>query len=372
MTRKLGGKMKIVILNSKGHWTNGWVTEPKFLQTVVGILEKSSFEVHSIEVENEVQLEMELDKISPDTLVWVNAYWIDKVQGEADWLNTYVEKRDLLLVGQSQRTLEALLCKDDTQVKMQNTGLPVPAHIVIRNSEVDKAKILIAEGMIDFPMVVKPTNESRSAGVKIVENMTEAIAHIDLVFERYPQGNIIIEEFLPSEDITCGYIELNGEALLLPTYLVVEGMNCESQVYSEDDYLRPNSRIKHVCVSESSVLIQLEEYVPRIIDLFKIESITRVDTRANKNGELNFFDINGMPGLNFPESATIKQCFVHFSDYEKEYIFECLINTIVLDKLKRNNLNVPEEMETHNLFNLKSDTVIKVKAVKIEQNIELI
>ncbi|MDC1162046.1 hypothetical protein OAT18_01250 [Tenacibaculum sp.] len=354
--------MDILIINSKNHWVNGWAKEPEKLDIIIKILEKSGFTVRSVEVEELEQLQNILNETSQDTLVWINAYWINIGGSKVDWLNAYVEKHNLPLVGQSQKTLENLLRKDLCQSMLENTNIPIPSHIVIYKDQITEIASIIGSSLLTFPIVVKPTNESRSSGVRIVHNITEVSKYIKLIFEQYPEGNIIVEEFLPMDDVTCGYIELNGEVLLLPSYNLVEGMNCKEEIFGEDHYLLPVSAIQQPCVKDESILTQFKKHVPAIVKLFGIKGITRVDGRANKKGELNFFDINGMPGLNFPESAIIKQCYNHFPKYSKEYVFECLINTIILDKLIEYNFTIPKKVNDNNLFVLESSTVLKLEA----------
>ena len=48
----------------------------------------------------------------------------------------------------------------------------------------------------------------------------------------------------------------------------------------------------------------------------KNHGVIRIDARLDAQGQLKIFDINGMPGLNYPISALIKQCFSHFPNYE--------------------------------------------------------
>ena len=354
--------MNILIINSKGHWKNGWAISPNKLETISKIFQKSDFNIKSVEINHVTQLEKELAQIDSDTLVWINAYWVNIGNNRLDWLNRYVEQNHLPLIGQSQKTLENLLKKDYCQSKMKAVNIPVPSYLIIKKHQINDVKNIISNSNLNFPVVIKPTNESRSSGVKIIKNITDAIHHITTLFNKFPNGHIIIEEFLPGEDITCGYLELNGEALLLPSYRIVDGMKCENENYSEEHYLLPVSAIQHNCIYDSAILEQLKKEVPSIIQLFEINSVTRVDARANKEGVLSFFDINGMPGLNFPESSLIQQCFHHFPTYDKEYIFECLINTIILDKLIQYNFNIPKTISDNNLFNLNSETIIKVKS----------
>lgn len=356
--------MKVLIINSKGHWLNGWAINPVKLQYIINSLHKSGFKVRSVQVDTVYELQEILDTITPDTLVWTNAYWVNTGKNEVEWLNTYLEKRNLPLIGQSQKTLFSLLKKDVCQSKLNKAGIPVPPFVVIHKNQINEIEKNIFDRGLEFPLVVKPTNESRSFGIKIVTNPAEATEYVGDILKKYPKGHAIFEEFLQTDDICCGYIQLNGKSMILPSFQVIKGMNCENEIYGEKHYLLPPSDITHICINDESILTQLKENILVIAELFEITSFARVDGRLNESGVLNYFDVNAMPGLNYPISAIIQQCFAHFPRYNQEYVFECLINTIVLDKLLKYNFTYPKALDEHNLFNLESQTIIKPLSTK--------
>ncbi len=172
---------------------------------------------------------------------------------------------------------------------------------------------------------------------------------------------MIIEAFLAADDITCGFLRLGNQEMILPSYNVVRGMDCTNEVFGQYHYTLPPHYEKQVCIEDTATLRQLETYLPRIVDLFDIQTTTRVDGRLDKDGVINFFDINGLPGLNYPISALVKQCSAHFSGYSTEYLFECLIYTIIGDNLLRYNMPILPIVQEQNLFNLESKTIITIE-----------
>jgi len=166
---------------------------------------------------------------------------------------------------------------------------------------------------------------------------------------------------LPTDDITCGYIKLKDEIIILPSFNVVKGMDCSQEVFSEEHYRLPPDFEKQVIIKDENILQQLQYTLPTIAGILGIGGVTRIDGRLDSQGILKVFDINGMPGLNYPTSALIKQCFSHFPSYSKEYLFECLINTILLENFRQYNMPVPSAMQKNHLFNLNSETIIKLK-----------
>lgn len=351
--------MKITIINSKGHWVNGWVMNPEKQRIITDILQRAGLKVQVIEVASLGELQQALDKASADTLIWPNAYLLHGEAQQAETLVDRIEKYQLPLVGSGHETLMRLLQKDTCQRELKRAGIPVSPHVVIEKDEISALEGLILSGGLEFPVVLKPTKESRSNGVVMAANMGIAIEKAKDIAEKYPDSKIIIEEFLPGDDVTCGYFQMGDDILLLPSYCAIEGLDCKTGIYSEYHYRQPHTIESHPNVEDESIIAQFQQFVPAIADLFDIRSHTRVDARLDKKGTLRFFDINGMPGLNFPMSAVIKQAVTHFPSYSREFLFQCLIHTVVGEALLRYDLPIPTVMERDNLFNLESRTVWK-------------
>ena len=357
--------MKILIINSQRHWQNGWMTKPSSLQVVVEVLKKSGFDVETVEVSGVGQLHRILEKVSADTLIWANAYWVNLRNGKLYGLIEAIERYELPLVGSDLNTLLELLQKDTCQTKLKAAGIPIPKNIILTHQDESLLEDIIANSGLEFPLVLKPTKESRSLGVTLAHNLAEAIAKAKETLQNFPNGNLIIEEFLATDDITCGYLRMGEQEMILPSYNVVEGMDCKTEVFSQYHYTLPPEGERQVCIDDTSTLNQLETYLPAIVDLFNIQTTTRIDGRLDRNGAMSFFDINGLPGLNFPISALVKQCFSHFPKYGREHLFEYLINTIAGDSLLRYNMPLSSRIWERNLFNLESETVLTVESVTV-------
>ena len=74
--------MKILFLNSRGHWRNGWLTSPEELQIAVNVLRKAGMTVETAEVESVPQLEKVLGEVSDGALLWPNAYYVNAGAGK--------------------------------------------------------------------------------------------------------------------------------------------------------------------------------------------------------------------------------------------------------------------------------------------------
>ena len=357
--------MKILFLNSRGHWRNGWLTSPEELQMATGVLRKAGMEVEATEVESVPQLEKVLDEISPDTLLWPNAYYVDAGAGKAVWLNDYIEERQLSFLGSSAKTLRTVLEKDACQAVLRENGLPIPSFTVISRENVSEMAQLLSESDIGFPLVLKPTAESGSVGVVMARHAEEAKWQARQILADFPLSNVIIEEFLPSDDITCGFLQLGEEVMLLPTAYIVKSAAGKTNILSRKERLRPWDEEDKMqpYITDEGILDQLKTHIPAIAAALNIQSITRIDGRLDKNGTLRFFDVNGLPALCFPEAVMVKQCLTCFPGYTPMQVFEGLIYTVVCQALLQYEAEAPDVIRKRNLFTMNSDIVVRSSIV---------
>ena len=357
--------MKILFINSRGHWRNGWLTSPEELRIATGVLRKAGMEVETTEVESVPQLEKVLDEISPDTLLWPNAYYVNAGAGKAVWLNDYIEERQLSFLGSSAKTLRTVLEKDACQAVLRENGLPIPSFTVITRENVSEMAQLLSESDIGFPLVLKPTAESGSVGVVMAKHVEEAKWQARQILADFPLSNVIIEEFLPSDDITCGFLQLGEEVMLLPTAYIVKSVAGKTNILSRKERLRPwdDEDKMQPYIADEAILGQLRMHIPTIAAVLGIRGITRIDGRLDANGTLRFFDVNGLPALCFPEAVMVKQCFTCFPEYSQMEVFEGLIHTLVHHALLQYGVEAPEAMQRRNLFTMESSLVIKEEAV---------
>jgi D-alanine-D-alanine ligase-like ATP-grasp enzyme len=356
--------MKILFLNSRGHWRNGWLTSPEELQIVANVLRKAGMAVEATEVENIPQLEKVLDDVSSDTLLWPNAYYVDAGGGKVAWLNDYIEARQLPYLGSNAKTLRTVLEKDACQALLRSNGLPIPEFTVITRENIGDIYSLISRNIHSFPVVLKPTAESGSLGVLMAKDSRQAGEYAVQILEEFPHSNVIIEEFLPSDDITCGFLQLGQEVMLLPTAYIVKSAAGKTNILSRNERLRPwdDEDKMQPYITDETILEQLKTHIPSIAAALNIQSITRIDGRLDGNGTLRFFDVNGLPALCFPEAVMVKQCFTCFPEYSQMAVFEGLIHTVVHQALLQYDMEAPEAMRRHNLFTMDSSLVIKSEA----------
>ncbi|WP_375559483.1 hypothetical protein ACE193_17335 [Bernardetia sp. OM2101] len=358
--------MKILLINSKNHWTHGWFTSPSDLKTAINVLHKAGIEVTTTEVENIVQLEKTLDELSSDTLVWSNAYFVDDENNKVVWLNEYLENRNLPFVGSDSKTLQSVLKKDVCQAILKENQSPIPFFTLITRENIHEIDTLISQfSDYPYPLVLKPTAESGSIGVCLAKNQEEVKEYTSQILNDFPHSDVIIEEFLPSDDITCGYLQLGNDVLLLPTAYIVKSVPGKNNILNRQERLRSWDKDDKIqpYISDEAILSQLKTHIAPIAKALNVQGITRIDGRLDKEGTLRFFDVNGLPALGFPDGVMVKQCITCFPNYSEMEVFEGLIHTIALNAFLQHGIEAPEILQKHNLFTMDSDIIIRSKIV---------
>lgn len=360
--------MKILIINSKGHWTHGWFSSLSDLNFGIEVIKKGGMEVRTTEVENVDQLKTILDGVTSDTLIWPNAYFVNNGENEAVWLNEFIEAQNLPFIGSNVDTLKSVLKKDQCQAILKKHRLAIPKYFISTRENLVEFSVSMAKNDLAFPVVLKPTAESGSIGVYKADNLEEAKEKAAQILKDFPQSDVIVEAFLLSDDITCGYIQLGAEVLLLPTFYIVKSAGGKNSIVNRKHRLRAWDDVDKMQppIRDTPILKQLESQIPQICKVFDIRGITRIDGRLDRGGTFRAFDVNGLPALCFPDSVIVKQCFTCFPGYDPKEVYEALIYTIIYHALLDYKMEAPIAIRQHNLFSLQSNLVMRRKTMRKE------
>lgn len=353
--------MKIVLLNNRKYWRNGWIGNEEELLFAVNVLRDADCQVEVKEVSTGEECERLLDQVSDDVLIWTNAYVLDNQQGDIVWLSDLVEIRSLPLVGSRAETLRRVIRKDICQGFLANNGIPVPPGRVIRRSQVDSILRELGSTASAFPLVLKPTGEAGSRGVRMVRSHSELEREVQTCFNQFPESDVLLETFLPSDDVTCGFVQIGNEALLFPSYYLIEGAPGKSSILCQKARDLPwGDGLKTMqVVCEEMALNQLRRWIPEIVRVLAIRDVTRVDGRMDEEGTLRFFDVNGYPGLGFKESTGVAQIRAFYPDHNPVSVYAAYLHTVFASALLRYGLPQPTRMQDHNLFTLNGHGMIR-------------
>ena len=190
-------------------------------------------------------------------------------------------------------TLSLTLHKGMTKQIIRDCGLATPDFFVV-NTKSDIEKINLT-----YPLFVKPLAEGTGKGIskKSVVNTFEELRELCTeLIENYKQP-ALVEEFLPGREFTVGIVGTGDEAKSVGVMEVILNKNAEQNVYSylnKDDYLK---RVEYK-IPERKIIQECEALALASYKCLNCEDGGRVDLRYDKNGIVNFIEINPLAGLN--------------------------------------------------------------------------
>lgn len=135
----------------------------------------------------------------------------------------------------------------------QQYGVPVPQEYVIRSEED------IRNGELEYPVIIKPVDAASSVGVTPCHNREELITGFEKAKKASKSGDVIVEQYLPYDEINLTYIAQDGDIQLAAIHDRYFNTEQESATKAPDLYIYP---------SRYTDLI-LEKYNDRIITMLK-------------------------------------------------------------------------------------------------------
>jgi D-alanine-D-alanine ligase-like ATP-grasp enzyme len=351
-------QLKILVVDSDGFDGLGWFTDSRSLEIFSRVLEPVGVVVEHVSVASADELELVArHAAAAGALIWPNAYHVRAAldSPEARPLTEVLETAGAAYVGSPTPALETVLHKELCQARLAAAGIPVPRFAVVTEAEPRTLEAALGDAGLAFPVVVKPTAEAGSLGISVASDLATLAERVGSVLDRHgPKA--IVEEYLESCDLTVGVFPHPRGSLLLPTWYQLADRTPGPKILDRRARLMPwGGRKKMRRVTEPAVLAQVESLVPRAVRELGIRDVTRVDGRLDPRGRLRIFDVNGMPGLEYPESVILQQVAKLRGDLDGLEALERLACTIVASAAARHGLDAPPGVTERTLFDLERE-----------------
>ncbi len=350
--------MRIAFIHVPKHEELGWVVE-RAVEPLLAGLRRVGATVERWNVDALPELERRLHAEESLPLVWPNAYHIDDGHGTPVSLIAALERLNVDIVGSGATTLDIVLDKARSQSLLRRAGLPTPAFLALRGDEPDLEARIEAAGL-SWPVMVKPSAASGSLGIddgSICATPALAAERVRTIVGRHG-GPMLIEDFLPGDDITVGALFDGSRWLLFPTWHFITGRPSASSVLGWADRLRPWSEDRRLeVIDDPGVREQITDVVPRVCRASGVRDVCRVDARLDAHGRLRVIEINGMPGLEHPVSELVHQVAV--SDEPGLRSFDRLLATIATAAAKRCQRPESSTVEAFSYFSRRSEVVAR-------------
>jgi D-alanine-D-alanine ligase len=202
------------------------------------------------------------------------------------------------------------LCLDKAKAKetLAFHGIPTPRFAVVRRIE----ELAAVAGRLELPLFVKPLHEGSSKGItdgNFCRDRAQLAKQTAFLLDNYDQP-VLVEEFLPGKEFTCGVLGNGAEATVLP----IVGMNFDTlpegalPIYSFDAKFvwdRPEKPLE-IFQCPARITRRLQASIERVtLDAFRVlgcRDWARIDVRLDGAGVPNVIEVNPLPGI-LPDPA---------------------------------------------------------------------
>ncbi len=191
-------------------------------------------------------------------------------------------------------TCALTLDKALTKRIVRDHGLPTAPFVVVNN-------IIEATNIdLSMPVFFKPVAEGSSKGItsqSLVKEKAELVTTYQALYNQFQQP-IIVETFLPGREVTVGIIGNGSNAKVVGVMEVIFTDQAETDAYTTLNKKEYLERIDYqLLVDPEPLAIEAQELALNIYHTFGCRDAARVDLRCDAHGELQFLEINPLPGL---------------------------------------------------------------------------
>jgi len=169
----------------------------------------------------------------------------------------------------------------------------------------DTDTILSVTGL---PCFVKPNSNGSSVGISKVHSREELLPAIQLAFES--DEEVLVQEFIPGVEITCGIYEKNGEPVILPLTEIIshkEFFDFEAKYSGFSDEITPARLPDNLTDECRSISLMLYRRL-NCRGVVRFDYILTPD-QAPGGKQFYFLEVNTIPGLS--EASIVPQQAAH-------------------------------------------------------------
>lgn len=237
--------------------------------------------------------------------------------GEDGKLQGYLELLDIPVTSCDQATSALTFNKYFCNHFVGSLGIKISRSVLVRKGAPWAVDDIIS--FIELPVFVKPNRGGSSVATTRVTEPAQLADAIELAFG--VDGQVMVEEYIPGREITCGVITWKGKPLALPLTEIVskkEFFDYEAKYLGMSDELTPApipDRVAEECRQTSL----------RLYKELNCRGIVRMDYIFNDRG-LYFLEVNTVPGLSEPSIVPQQAAALGIS--LKEMFTEAILDAI--------------------------------------------
>ncbi|MFW6277336.1 MAG: D-alanine--D-alanine ligase family protein [Prolixibacteraceae bacterium] len=159
------------------------------------------------------------------------------------------------------------------------------------------------EQEMEFPVIIKPSMEAGSIGMKIVNNREELKEYFEAqetVFSQY----LLIEKFIRGREFVLGMMG-NGDELECFPLIEIELDEGPDTVQTKDGKIYAPKEKHEAKDIPPETIKRIEDDAKKLFNLLRLRDYARADLRMDEEGNYYFLEINSMASLSDRASYTV-------------------------------------------------------------------
>lgn len=158
---------------------------------------------------------------------------------------------------------------------------------------------------LEYPIIVKPNQEGTSKGISVdsvVTNEEELRRAIDRLWGKFP-GPILIEEYVVGREFTVGVLGNTSLKVIGPMEIAFKPSGTPYPVYSLEAKMSPfpedNETLRLDCpvVFDKKMHASILRFSRKVFRVLGCRDFARIDFRIDQRDQIQFLEINPLPGL---------------------------------------------------------------------------
>jgi D-alanine-D-alanine ligase len=216
--------------------------------------------------------------------------------GENGLLQAYFELLEIPYTTSDQLSSAITFNKYACKMYLRDTNIPMAKSVLIRKNKPYQITDILKT--ISIPCFVKPNNGGSSYGTSKVKSKNQLEPAIKTGFKE--DNELLIEEFIPGTEITCGIFKTPDKEIIFPLTEIVpkkDFFDVEAKYQGASEEITPARIPKDL--SE-----KCKKLSSQIYDTLNCRGICRIDFILKKK-DFYFLEINTVPGMS--EASIIPQ-----------------------------------------------------------------